>query len=308
MPGLCAGRVVVITGAGRGIGREHALAFAREGARLVINDLGGATDGSGSDAGPAQAVVEELRALGAEAVANTDNIADWDGAQRLIAMALDTYGGLDVVVNNAGILRDRMFVNMTEDEWDSVIAVHLKGTFAVSRHAVDYWRARAKSGESNDARIINTSSPSGIFGNIGQANYGAAKAGIATFTQILADELQRLGVTVNAIAPIARTRMTENLSELMESMTEGSGDGFDAFDPANISPLVVWLGSPESAGVTGRVFTIGGDEIGVAEPWVKGPVATKGARWEPSELTAVIPDLVARARTNSDMAGQPKPA
>jgi NAD(P)-dependent dehydrogenase (short-subunit alcohol dehydrogenase family) len=308
VPGLCAGRVVVITGAGRGIGREHALAFAREGARLVINDLGGATDGSGSDAGPAQAVVEELRALGAEAVANTDNIADWDGAQRLIAMALDTYGGLDVVVNNAGILRDRMFVNMTEDEWDSVIAVHLKGTFAVSRHAVDYWRARAKSGESNDARIINTSSPSGIFGNIGQANYGAAKAGIATFTQILADELQRLGVTVNAIAPIARTRMTENLSELMESMTEGSGDGFDAFDPANISPLVVWLGSPESAGVTGRVFTIGGDEIGVAEPWVKGPVATKGARWEPSELTAVIPDLVARARTNSDMAGQPKPA
>ncbi len=308
MPGLCAGRVVVITGAGRGIGREHALAFAREGARLVINDLGGATDGSGSDAGPAQAVVEELRALGAEAIANTDNISDWEGAQRLIATALDTYGGLDVVVNNAGILRDRMFVNMTEDEWDSVIAVHLRGTFAVSRHAVDYWRARAKAGETNDARIINTSSPSGIFGNIGQANYGAAKAGIATFTQILADELQRLGVTVNAIAPIARTRMTENLAELMESMTEGSGDGFDAFDPANISPLVVWLGSPESAGVTGRVFTIGGDEIGVAEPWVKGPVATKGARWEPSELTAVIPDLVRRARTNSDMAGQPKPA
>lgn len=308
MPGLCAGRVVVITGAGRGIGREHALAFAREGARLVINDLGGATDGSGSDVGPAQAVVEELRALGAEAIANTDNISDWEGAQRLIGTALDTFGGLDVVVNNAGILRDRMFVNMTEDEWDSVIAVHLKGTFAVSRHAVDYWRARAKAGETNDARIINTSSPSGIFGNIGQANYGAAKAGIATFTQILADELQRLGVTVNAIAPIARTRMTENLAELMESMTGGSGGGFDAFDPANISPLVVWLGSPESAGVTGRVFTIGGDEIGVAESWVKGPIATKGARWEPSELTGVIPDLVSRARTNSDMAGQSKPA
>lgn len=310
MPGLCEGRVVVITGAGRGIGREHALAFAKEDARIVVNDLGGATDGSGSDAGPAQQVVEELRALGAEAIANTDNVADWDGAQRLIASALDTFGALDVVVNNAGILRDRMFVNMTPEEWDSVIAVHLRGTFAVSRHAVDYWRARAKAGEMNDARIINTSSPSGIFGNIGQANYGAAKAGIATFTQILADELQRLGVTVNAIAPIARTRMTENLAELMESMTEGSADagGFDPFDPGNISPLVVWLGSAESAGVTGRVFTVGGDEIGVAEPWVKGPVATKGARWEPAELTAVIPGLVSRARTNSDMAGQPKPA
>jgi NAD(P)-dependent dehydrogenase (short-subunit alcohol dehydrogenase family) len=310
VPGLCEGRVVVITGAGRGIGREHALAFAKEGARIVVNDLGGATDGSGSDAGPAQQVVEELRALGAEAIANTDNVADWDGAQRLISSALETFGALDVVVNNAGILRDRMFVNMTPEEWDSVIAVHLRGTFAVSRHAVDYWRARAKAGEMNDARIINTSSPSGIFGNIGQANYGAAKAGIATFTQILADELQRLGVTVNAIAPIARTRMTENLAELMESMTEGSADagGFDPFDPGNISPLVVWLGSAESADVTGRVFTVGGDEIGVAEPWVKGPVATKGARWEPAELTAVIPDLVLRARTNSDMAGQPKPA
>lgn len=312
MSGICAGRVVIITGAGRGIGREHALAFAREGAKVVVNDLGGATDGSGSDAGPAQQVVDEIRAMGGEAVANTDNVADWDGAKALVDTALETFGGLDVVVNNAGILRDRMFVNMTPEEWDSVIAVHLRGTFSVSRHAVDYWRARAKAGEANDARIINTSSPSGIFGNIGQANYGAAKAGLATFTIILADELGRLGVTANAIAPIARTRMTENLMGLMEESTgssESAGDGgsaFDVFDPANISPLVVWLGSPESAGVTGRVFTVAGGEIGVAEAWVKGPVATKDARWDPAELTAIVPDLVARARANSDMAGVPR--
>lgn len=307
MSGLCAGRVVIVTGAGRGIGREHALSFAREGAKVVVNDLGGATDGSGSDVGPAQQVVDEIRTSGGEAVANTDNVADWDGAKALVDTALNTYGGLDVVVNNAGILRDRMFVNMTPEEWDSVIAVHLRGTFAVSRHAVDYWRARAKAGQTNDARIINTSSPSGIFGNIGQANYGAAKAGLATFTIILADELSRLGVTANAIAPIARTRMTENLMGLMEESTGGTqGGAFDFFDPANISPLVVWLGSAQSAGVTGRVFTVAGGEIGVAEAWVKGPVASKDTRWEPGELTEVIPDLVARARANSDMSGVPR--
>lgn len=309
MSGLCADRVVVITGGGRGIGREHALAFAREGASVVINDLGGATDGSGSDATPAQEVVDEVIAMGGKAVASTDDISDWDGAGRLIELALDTFGRLDVVVNNAGILRDRMFVNMTPQEWDSIMAVHLRGTFAVSRHAVDYWRARAKAGETNDARIINTSSPSGIFGNIGQANYGAAKAGIATFTVILADELARLGVTANAIAPIARTRMTENLVGLMEDTAGADSSesaGFDVFDPANISPLVVWLGSPESAGVTGRVFTVGGAEIGVAEPWVKGPTATNDKRWNPADLTAVIPSLVAQARGNSDMSGVPR--
>ena len=305
MSGLCAGRVVVITGAGRGIGREHALAFAAEGAQVVVNDLGGSTDGSGSDDSPAQQVVAEIEAMGQKAIASTDDISDWDGAARLIQLALDTFGGLDVVVNNAGILRDRMFVNMTPQEWDSVFAVHLRGTFAVSRHAADYWRARAKAGESNDARIINTSSPSGIFGNIGQANYGAAKAGIATFTVILADELARLGVTVNAIAPIARTRMTENLVGLLKDTAgdTGTAGDFDVFDPANISPLVVWLGSPESAAVTGRVFTVGGGEIGVAEPWVKGPVVSKDGHWLPAELTDVLPALVASARTNSDMAG-----
>ncbi|MFM7211738.1 MAG: SDR family NAD(P)-dependent oxidoreductase, partial [Actinomycetota bacterium] len=193
MSGICEGRVVVITGAGRGIGREHALAFAREGAKVVVNDLGGSVDGDGADAGPAQQVVDEIRAMGGEAIATADSVTDYAAAGHIVQTAIDTFGGLDVVVNNAGILRDRMFVNMTEEEFDSVLAVHLRGTFAVTRHAVDYWRARAKAGETNDARIISTSSPSGIFGNIGQANYGAAKAGIAAMTIILADELGRLG-------------------------------------------------------------------------------------------------------------------
>lgn len=304
MAGICEGRVVVITGAGRGIGREHALAFAREGAKVVVNDLGGSVDGAGADAGPAQQVVDEIRAMGGEAIATTDSVTDYAAAGRIVQAALDTFGGLDVVVNNAGILRDRMFVNMTEDEFDSVIAVHLRGTFAVTRHAVDYWRARAKAGETNDARIISTSSPSGIFGNIGQANYGAAKAGIAAMTIILADELGRLGVTANAIAPVALTRMTEGLGLVAE--TDVASGGFSTMDPANISPLVVWLGSPLSAGVTGRVFTVVGGEIGVAEPWVKGPVATKDGRWDPAELTDVVPGLVARARGNSDMGGAPR--
>ena len=253
-------------------------------------------------------VVEEIRARGGEAVANTDSVSDYAGAGRIVQAALDTFGGLDVVVNNAGILRDRMFVNMSEEEFDSVIAVHLRGTFAVSRHAVDYWRARAKSGETNDARIISTSSPSGIFGNIGQANYGAAKAGIAAMTIILADELGRMGITANAIAPVALTRMTEGLA-LFADMSEGEADaqGYHPMDPANISPLVVWLGSALSAGVTGRIFTVTGGEIGVAEPWIKGPTATKeGGRWSPEELSAVVPGLVADARGNSDMFGNPR--
>ncbi len=308
MSGICEGRVVVITGAGRGIGREHALAFAREGAKVVVNDRGGAVDGGGADASPADQVVEEIRAMGGEAVANADDVTDYEGAGRIIQAAVDAFGGLDVVVNNAGILRDRMFVNMTPDEFDSVIAVHLRGTFAVSRHAADYWRARSKAGETNDARIINTSSPSGIFGNIGQANYGAAKAAIATMTVILADELARIGVTVNAIAPVALTRMTEGLP-LFEEMSkmEPDASGYHPLDPANISPLVVWLGSAQSAGVTGRVFTITGNEIGVAEPWVKGPTAAKeSGGWAPAELGAIVPGLVADARGASDMFGNPR--
>src|SRR5271168_663716 len=209
--GICDGRIVVISGAGRGIGRQHALEFASQGAKIVVNDLGAEIDGSGSSAGPAGEVVDEIRGMGGEAVANGDDVSDYEGAGRLIQAAIDTFGTLDVLVNNAGILRDRMLVNMTIEEWDAVIRVHLRGTFAPTRHAVEYWRNRSKAGESNDARVINTTSPSGIYGNVGQTNYGAAKAGIASFTVIAAMELERYGVTVNAVAPGARTRMTENL-------------------------------------------------------------------------------------------------
>ena len=297
--GINDGRVVVITGAGRGIGREHALAYASEGARVVVNDLGGGVDGSGADVSPAQQVVDEITAMGGEAVANGDNVADFDGARRLVQTAVDTFGRLDVLVNNAGILRDRMLVNMTEAEWDAVIHVHLKGTFAPTRHAAEYWREQAKAGETVDARIVNTSSPSGIFGNAGQTNYGAAKGGIASFTLICALELGRYGVNANAIAPVARTRMTENL---MQGGGQPDPAQFDALDPANISPLVVWLGSPDSRDVTGRVFLVDGDRISVAEGWRRGPTTRKGGdRWEPAELTKVVPDLVAEAQPNATM-------
>ena len=307
MGNLCAGRVVLVTGAGRGIGHEHALAFAAQGASVVVNDLGGAVDGSGSDRSAAQIVVDEINASGGSAVVNSDDVSTWSGAAAAVQTAIEAFGGLDVVVNNAGILRDRMFVNMTEDEWDSVIAVHLKGSFAVTRHAVDYWRAQVKSGATVDGRVIMTSSPSGLFGNVGQANYGAAKAALAGLTVILADELQRLGVTVNAIAPIALTRMTEGLPGFVEAAKQALEEtGFNPFDPSHIAPLVVWLGSTASAGVTGRVFTVMGGEIGVAEPWVKGPTVTSTEPWNPESFTALIPALVEQARRNSDMSGRPR--
>lgn len=305
---LLEGKVALITGSGRGVGRDIALMMARQGARIVVNDIGAESDGEGRDETPARLVADEIAAAGGEAVINGGSVADFDQARAMVEQARDSFGRLDIVVNNAGILRDRMFVNMTPDEFDSVIAVHLRGTFAVSRHAADYWRARSKAGETNDARIINTSSPSGIFGNIGQANYGAAKAAIATMTVILADELARIGVTVNAIAPVALTRMTEGLP-LFEEMSkmEPDASGYHPLDPANISPLVVWLGSAQSAGVTGRVFTITGNEIGVAEPWVKGPTAAKeSGGWAPAELGAIVPGLVADARGASDMFGNPR--
>jgi NAD(P)-dependent dehydrogenase (short-subunit alcohol dehydrogenase family) len=303
--GICDGRVVVITGGGRGIGREHAIEFASQGAKIVVNDLGAEVDGSGSSEGPAGQVVDEIRGMGGEAIANGDDVSDWDGAGRLVQSAIDTFGTIDVLVNNAGILRDRMLVNMTIDEWDAVIRVHLRGTFAPSRHAVEYWRNRSKAGETNDARIINTTSPSGIYGNVGQTNYGAAKAGIASFTIIAAMELGRYGVTVNAIAPAALTRMTENLG-MAELSADKKPEEFDPGDPANIAPLVVWLGSPESAAITGRVFNVQGGNISVAEGWVAGPGANKGDRWDPAELGGVVPGLVDAAAPNANMGGRRK--
>jgi NAD(P)-dependent dehydrogenase (short-subunit alcohol dehydrogenase family) len=235
--------------------------------------------------------------MGGEAVADGENVADFAGAGRMVQRAIDTFGRLDTIVNNAGILRDRMLINMEESEWDAVIAVHLKGAFSPTRHAAEYWREQAKAGTPIDGRIVNTSSPSGVFGNAGQTNYGAAKAGIAAFTIICGLELGRYGVLANAIAPVARTRMTEALG-----MGGKPEEGFDALDPANISPLVVWLGSNDNVDVTGRVFLVDGDRVSVAEGWRRGPTArNNGLRWEPAQLTKVVPDLVAKAQPNSTM-------
>jgi NAD(P)-dependent dehydrogenase (short-subunit alcohol dehydrogenase family) len=290
--GICAGRVAIVTGAGRGIGRGHALELARQGAHVVVNDLGSSVGGEGSDRGPAQAVVDEIEAQGGVAVANTDDVADWEGARNLVDQAVEVFGRLDVLVNNAGILRDRMLFNMSEEEWDAVIRVHLKGTFAPMRWAAAYWRAEAKAERPVDARIVNTSSTSGLFANPGQANYGAAKSGIASMTQIAAKELGRHGVTANAIAPGARTRMTENLIGA-RGATPADGE-WDPRSPDNVAPLVTWLASPESAAITGQVFLVGGGRIGVATTWGRGPGVDKGARWDPAELGRVVPDLVSQ--------------
>jgi NAD(P)-dependent dehydrogenase (short-subunit alcohol dehydrogenase family) len=295
----CDGRVVIITGAGGGIGRSEALLFAQEGARVVVNDV--SVEG-------ANAVVEEVKALGGEAVANTDDISDWEGAGQLVQTALDTFGGLDTLVNNAGILRDRMFVNMTIDDWDAVIKVHLRGTFAPTKHAVTYWREKSKSGDPRVARIVNTSSPSGIFGNVGQANYGAAKAGIASFTQILGEELWRYGVLTNAIAPSALTGMTEGLTgykdrlDELEARTGWKNPG----GPEHIVALVVYLGSP-LATVNGRVFDVRAGHIDVAEAWRPGDEAfTKEGGFEVAELDAALPALIAKAGPVVDAYGRPK--
>ncbi|WP_435061811.1 SDR family oxidoreductase [Amycolatopsis thermoflava] len=292
MSRLCQDRVVIVTGAGRGIGRAHALAFAAEGARVVVNDVGVALDGSATGDGPAAQVVAEIEALGGEAVANTDDVADWTGARNLIGTAVERFGRLDVLVNNAGFVRDRMLVNLGEAEWDAVIRVHLKGHFAPLRHAAEYWRAEAKAGRTPSARVINTSSGAGLLGSVGQSNYSAAKAGIAGLTVVAAAELQRYGVTVNAIAPSARTRMTE---EVFAATMARPDEGFDAMAPENVSPLVVWLGSEESAGVTGRVFEVEGGKVSLAQAWRHGPFVDKGSRWEPSELGPVVEKLIAEA-------------
>jgi NAD(P)-dependent dehydrogenase (short-subunit alcohol dehydrogenase family) len=307
---ICNGRVAIVTGAGRGIGRAEAIELAHQGAKVVVNDLGGDVDGSGGSIGPAADVVEEIRGFGGEAVVNGDDVADWEGAQRLVNTAVETYGRLDVLVNNAGILRDRMLVNMTEEEWDSVIRVHLRGTFAPTRWAAAYWRELVKAGETLDARVVNTTSASGIYGNAGQANYGAAKAGIAAFTVITATELFRYGITVNAIAPGALTRMTENLGAIRAARAGASPDPATAPSPAeavrspeNIAPLVAWLASSESAGITGRVFNVGGGRISVAEGWVAGPSVARDGLFETEELGAIVPGLVAEAALNADMRG-----
>ena len=297
MSGICDGRVAIVTGAGRGIGREHSLMLAEQGAKVVVNDLGGSMDGSGGDAGPAQQVVDEITAMGGEAVANTDDISTWDGAKALIDQAVEHFGRLDVLINNAGILRDRMLTNMSEAEWDAVIQVHLKGTFAPSRHAAAHWRELSKAGETVDARIINTSSPSGIYGNVGQTNYGAAKAGIAAFTIIAAKELGRYGVTVNAIAPAALTRMTEGLG-----MGQLEGEMRERMSPRYIAPIVVYLASPAAANITGRVFDVSGRALSVSEGWHRGPTIDMPDD-DPQAIADEVQRIFAEARPNADMSG-----
>jgi NAD(P)-dependent dehydrogenase (short-subunit alcohol dehydrogenase family) len=294
MTGICDGRVVIVTGAGRGLGRAHALEFARQGARVVVNDIGAELDGSGGSTSPAGQVVDAIRSAGGEAVVNSDDVADWDGARRLVTGAVEAFGRLDVVVNNAGIVRDRMLVSCDEDEWDAVVRVHLKGHAAVARFAADHWRARAKAGEPVDARIVNTSSGAGLLGSVGQSAYSAAKAGIAALTLVQAAELGRYGVTANAIAPSARTRMTETVFADMMAAPDDA-DAFDAMAPENVAPLVVWLGSPGSAHVTGRVFEVEGGKVSVADGWQHGPALDKGGRWDPAELGPVVDDLLAKA-------------
>ena len=283
MPALD-GKVAIVTGAGRGIGREHAIALARAGADVVVNDLGATLAGEGTDATPAQEVVTEIEGLGRRAVANGADVADFADAEALVRQAVERFGRLDILVNNAGITRDRMLVNMSEEEWDSVIAVHLKGHFAPTRHAAAYWRERAKAGEEVRARVINTSSPSGVFGNVGQVNYGAAKAGIAGFTLIAAQELARYGVTVNCLAPNARTRMTEAaFGEI--PVPE---DGFDAMDPANMSPIVVALCGDEAQNVTGQCFFVYGGAVNVLSGWDAGELFARDDRWDADDFLAQL--------------------
>jgi NAD(P)-dependent dehydrogenase (short-subunit alcohol dehydrogenase family) len=300
MSGICEGRIVIVTGGGRGLGRSHALAFAREGAKVLVNDLGTDRAGLGRDSETAQRVVDEIRALGGEAAANGDDVSEWDGAARIVQTAINAFGGLDVVVNNAGFLRDRMFANTTLEEWDAVLKVHLRGHFCVSRHAVEYWRSRAKQNLPVDARLINTSSGAGLNGSVGQSAYAAAKAGIASLTLVQAAELRRYGITANALAPAARTRMTE---QVFADEMKKPESGFDAADPDNVAPLVVWLGSRESSSVNGRVFDIGGGRITLVDGWNDGPTVDKAERWEPQELGLVVARLVAQQRSQKKVYG-----
>ncbi|WP_341268446.1 SDR family oxidoreductase [Gordonia malaquae] len=281
------GRVIIVTGAGQGIGRAHALAFAADGAKVVVNDY--AADSAAS-------VVDEIVAAGGEAVVAAGDVADWETGAAIVKIAVDTFGGLDALVNNAGFLRDRMLVSLSEDEWDAVVRVHLKGHFVMLRHAAEYWRAQAKAGQKPQARIINTSSGAGIFGSVGQGNYAAAKAAIAELTIQAAAELGGYGITVNGIAPAARTQMTLGAGEAMAEQMAAPADGsFDAMDPANISPLVVWLASAESGDISGRLFEVEGGTVTVLDGWQRAASKDKGARWEPSELGDVVRGLIAES-------------
>ena len=288
--GICENRTVIITGAARGLGRAYALAFAAEGANVVVNDIGTSLNGEGRDTSAADGVVAEIVAAGGKAIANYEDITDWDAAKRIVDAAVAAFGDLHVVVNNAGIVRDRMFVSATLDEWDATMHVHLRGHFCLSRHAVDYWRAKQKAGGNPDARIINTSSGAGLQGSIAQAAYSTAKGGIAALTLVQAAELGRYGITANALAPSARTRMTE---QAFADKMATADQAFDVMDPANIAPTVVWLGSSESAEVTGCVFELEGGKIMLEDGWREGPVVDKGARWEPAEVGAAVDKLLA---------------
>ena len=288
--GICENRTVIITGAARGLGRAYALAFAAEGANVVVNDIGASLGGEGRDTSAADAVVAEIKAAGGQAIANYEDITDGDAAKRSVEAAVEAFGDLHVVVNNAGIVRDRMFVSATVDEWDATMHVHLRGHFCLSRHAVDYWRGQQKAGKTVDARIINTTSGAGLQGSIAQAAYSTAKGGIAALTLVQAAELGRYGITANALAPAARTRMTEQaFSDKMATETQA----FDAMDPANVAPAVVWLSSSQSAHVTGCVFELEGGKIMIEDGWREGPVVDKGERWAPADVGAAVDTLIA---------------
>ena len=295
MAGICEGRVAIVTGAGRGLGREHALMLAANGAKVIVNDLGANVDGTGRDASFAAQTVADIRKAGGEAIVNGDDVGSWAGAKNLVDQAIQAYGKLDVLVNNAGILRDRMLVNMTEEEWDAVIQVHLKGTFAPSRHAAAYWREiHRKTGEPARGCIVNTSSTSGLYGNVGQTNYGAAKAGIAAFTIIAARELKRFGVTVNAVSPSAQTRMTEGLRALTDEQRA-------LRDPKWVSPVVTYLASEAAQDITGRVIQAGVGRIAVCEGWRRGAEVPQVT--DPAEAGRLIRGMLPKVRKNSGMDG-----
>ena len=288
--------MALVTGAGRGIGQGEALLLAREGAKVVVNDVGASIAGEGHDSTPAELVVKQIVEGGGEAILNDADVSDFEATKKMIDQAVDKFGKLDILVNNAGILRDRMLVNMSVEEWDAVMAVHLRGTFNCTRHAVAYWRSLSKAGEQVSGRVINTSSPSGLYGNVGQSNYGAAKAGIAAFTVIVAQEVARYGVTVNAVSPSARTRMTEQAFGAI-SAPEGE---FDAFAPENIAPIVAYLASDDAAGITGQVFGVQGGSIALLQGWMPSGVIDKSDRWEPAELMDAIEKLVPGKKIQPD--------